>query len=296
MLPNFIIAGGPKCGTTALWKYLNKHPEICLSEWKEPKFFTQCENNLGNNIIKPGPNRIPNYHKGLDWYKKLFDCETNAKMIGEASTTYMSMPDSPFLIAKHIPDVKLIFVLRDPVHRMYSHYWHNFKRGIKLPKFEEMVASNHSGFKYYEYVSHYKQHLERYFSVFEPEQIKIILFDDLKNRSENVYSDLFDFLDVDTTFIPDNIENEVNPYTIPKFMMIERIIIKTRFMKISQKIPKSLKKVLVYIREIVSSINREVGKYPEISPDLYKKLCPRFEEDICYLENKLNRSLEIWQN
>jgi hypothetical protein len=295
VLPTFIIAGGPKCGTTALWKYLNEHPEIYLADWKEPKFFTICENDLGNNIRKPGPNRIPNYKKGLEWYMNLFDCDQNTKAIGEASTAYLSMPDSPFLIKKHLPDVKIIIILRDPVHRMFSHYWHNFKRGVKLPKFEEMVKNNHSGYKYYEYVSHYKQHLDRYLDVFDADQLKILIFEDLKNDPDSVYKEIFKFLNVEDGFVPESNQKEVNPYTIPRFMLIERVILITRFMKISQMIPKGLKKYLIKIRDEISKMNRQKSKYPKLSNDLYNKLIIRFEEDIQYVEKLLNRNLDIWR-
>ena len=158
-LPTFIIAGAPKCGTTALWNYLNEHPEVCMARIKEPRFFSQMPGELDKKTIGSGPLRSGYFNRGINWYQSLFDSCQQLKARGEASTYYFSAIDSPILIESLIPKVRLIFILRDPVKRLYSHYWQEYKLGLGMPSFEDMVRDNHPRFQYYSYVSSYKINL-----------------------------------------------------------------------------------------------------------------------------------------
>lgn len=106
MLPNFLIVGAARAGTTSLYYYLKQHPDVFMSPKKEIDFF---------DVDK-------NFEKGLDWYERYFEGYTGQKAIGEASPLYMYLEKVPKRIAKVIPDVKLIFILRNPVDRAYSHY------------------------------------------------------------------------------------------------------------------------------------------------------------------------------
>src|SRR6266568_8270036 len=111
-LPNFLIVGAMKSGTSSLWSYLRSHPQVFMPDMKEPMFFVEKKN----------------WSKGLDWYRGLFDDAGEAVAIGEASQPYTmahSFPGVPGRIVSLIPDVKIIYVLRHPVERMRSHYLHD---------------------------------------------------------------------------------------------------------------------------------------------------------------------------
>lgn len=115
MLPNLIIPGSQKCGTSSIYRYLSEHPSCLMSEPKEPAFFSKAEN-LGH----------------IDRYRALFAAgrrgEPSPKVIGEATTAYLPDAHVPQRIKQALGEVKLVFVLRNPVDRALSAYWHTCKR------------------------------------------------------------------------------------------------------------------------------------------------------------------------
>lgn len=108
-MPNFIIIGAAKCGTTSLYNYLIKHPNINPAFQKEPNFFSK------------------HFNKGITFYKSQFPFRRKGFITGEASTSYFSYPPAPHRIAKIIPSTKLVVLLRNPIDRAYSLYYHNLK-------------------------------------------------------------------------------------------------------------------------------------------------------------------------
>ena len=112
-LPHFIIIGAAKSGTTTLYKYLSQHPQIYLPQIKEPSFFAK------------------RYHKGVDWYESLFAEAKTGQLCGEASTPYTHWlshkPEIPQLMAELLPQVKLIYIMRNPIDRAYSQYLQQVK-------------------------------------------------------------------------------------------------------------------------------------------------------------------------
>ena len=107
----FLIAGAAKCGSSTLWYSLKSYPQIGMSSEKEPAFFTKI------------------YCKGIDWYSSQFNMNSSCLTLGEATVEYLVDPDAPVRISKLFPNVKLIFILRNPIHRAWSHYWHRVKTG-----------------------------------------------------------------------------------------------------------------------------------------------------------------------
>ena len=125
-LPNFIIGGAQTAGTTALWDYLNLHPEIQMPETKEINFFSF------------------EYHKGINYYSKLFECLDTNCVVGEASPQYITDEIYAKRIKKHTPEIKLIFILRDPIKRAYSNYHYNIQRHLQNPdlSFEKSIRED----------------------------------------------------------------------------------------------------------------------------------------------------------
>ena len=126
MLPTFIVIGAMKCGTNSLHRYLKLHPQICMSSTKEPNYFVEEKN----------------YAEGIDWYQSLFKDSTKA--LGECSTNYSKRPFFQGVaqrIQAVLPDVKLIYLLRDPVERIISHYRHNFAEGSTHQSFENCLEN-----------------------------------------------------------------------------------------------------------------------------------------------------------
>ncbi len=184
-LPNFIVIGAAKSGTTTLYNYLDSHPCIAMSAIKEPCFFD-------HNV---------SWEKGWDWYRKLFAHAQQFQICGEASTNYTRFPQVtgvPEKIANYMPDIKLIYIIRDPVERAYSHYVHRHVKELFPGKpfrqgFEEFVANDPMCIDSSDYLMQIKQYL-RYFS---KEQLLVIRFDDLVKSAETVLTQVFLFLSVD---------------------------------------------------------------------------------------------------
>lgn len=131
VLPDYLIIGTQRGGTTSLYKYLVQHPAAAHALTKELRFFDL------------------NYHRGLGWYRSRFPTRHYRAwlrrrgidlVVGEASPDYLFHPHAPIRVARALPSVKLIVLLRNPVERAYSHYWHQARRGHEPLSFDEAVA------------------------------------------------------------------------------------------------------------------------------------------------------------
>jgi sulfotransferase family protein len=183
VLPNLIVIGASKCGTTSLHKYLDLHPEISMTSPKELNFFVTDLN----------------WSRGIRWYEQHFREPTPVR--GESSTAYTEYPERPEVperIAGLVPDVKLIYCVRDPIERMVSSYAFNTWLGFRLPPFPEAVRD----FEHSSLVarSRYWLQLERYLDHFSAEQIHVVDQDRLLHDREATLGGVFRFLGVDETF------------------------------------------------------------------------------------------------
>ena len=205
--PNFIIIGAMKAATTSLYTYLKQHPDVFMTAIKEPMFFNNFQK--ANDFKVHG--RKTKTITTFDQYYALFDAVKNEKAIGEASPSYIFNEDCPQLIQKYLPDTKIIAVLRQPVERAYSNFLHarranrepisDFK--IAFGKEGERKAENWSPLYYYKSKGYYTKQLERYYSLFPKENIKILLFEDLIKNPIETSQEIFEFLNADSAFIPD---------------------------------------------------------------------------------------------
>jgi hypothetical protein len=191
-LPTFIVIGAMKGGTTSLFHYLDEHPQVHMSPLKEVDFFVE-ESNWG---------------RGFDWYARQFEGAGAATTaIGEASTLYTKYPQYrgvPERIRQHLPDARLIYVVRDPIARLRSHYQHRTLIGSERRPIAEAVAADPT----YIDTSRYGMQLERYLEHFPREQIQIITSEDLRSRRAETLAAVFGFIGVDASFVPPSIEQE----------------------------------------------------------------------------------------
>jgi len=206
-LPDFLIIGAQKSGTTSLFQYIRQHPQIHLSKIKEVHYF--------DGGVNP---TVDNYKKGEEWYKAHFPLKLrmnkNCKT-GEASPLYIFNPLVPKRIFDLIPEVKIIAVLRNPTDRAISQYFHEERREELLPIDEALRAEEtrlapilkNNNFKdkifrksSYKSRGRYKEQLERYLKYFPRENIYIICSEDMFSNPEAELAKLFDFLGVDKNF------------------------------------------------------------------------------------------------
>lgn len=207
-LPTFLVAGAQKCGTTSLSGTLRQHSEIYMSKRKELHFFDR------------------HFERGLDWYESHFTPEPHHKQVGEATPAYMFDPDARGRLAETLPGVRIVIILRDPVSRAYSHYWHKRRLGHEqLTTFEEAVAAEPErtasekvrtrlGFAYLER-GHYIDQIEPLVETHGREHVHVMLLDDLNVDRVGTLRGLLEFLHVDPDQAAQLQDVQRNSYRVP---------------------------------------------------------------------------------
>lgn len=182
LLPNFIIIGAAKSATTTLTTILPRHPDFFISKPKEPKFFGRC------------------YDKGWQWYGRLFSDGRNKAFRGEGSTMYASQLQgfrhAPELMRLYLPDLKLIYVVRNPLDRIVSQWRHVKGRHPDTSDFSELLRSRHLR-KLVVGCSLYHMQLERYRAHYPDNQIHCLTFEDLVRDPKGTLRSLLGFLGAD---------------------------------------------------------------------------------------------------
>ena len=184
-LPNFIVIGAMKSGTTSLFHYLQAHPQVFMSPLKEVEFFVE-ENN---------------WRRGMDWYRAQFaGASPGAVAIGEASTAYTKYPEYqgvPERIATSLPDARLIDVVRDPIERIRSHYQHRVLSGAEREPLERAVLDDER----YLNCSRYAMQIERYLPHFPREHVLLLTSERLRSSRAQTLRSVYGFLGVDRDFV-----------------------------------------------------------------------------------------------
>lgn len=175
-LPDFFIIGSAKCGTTTLYKYLCRHPDIFMSTPKEMSYFSKDEV----------------YERGVQWYADLFADAESSQLCGEASTTYSRWPlydKTVERLAAAQPEAKLIYLLRDPADRLFSFYAHRMREKVTAT-FDDFLSNTPEAVDSGRYMSQIKQYLE----FFSAEQILVLFTKDLKDKPQHVLESTGQFL------------------------------------------------------------------------------------------------------
>lgn len=287
MLPNFIIVGAPKSGTTSLYHYLSEHPQVFMSEPKEVNFFSREE------IERQGLFYKDFKAKDLDEYKKLFLEANDEKAVGEGSVSYLFYPETPAKIKALLPDVKIIILLRDPVSRGYSHYLMDYRLGLVDVPYEEIVLKTctyknaHLYYQQYVELGLYYEQVKRYFELFGKEQVKIYFQEDLRQDTQKIILDLYEFLEIDPSDMP-NIEREHNAFSMPKSNLIHKLY-SSHFIRtfLSIVFPETLK-------EKIKNALFERKQKPKLDEQLRVQLLDIYRQDIKNLEGLLNKDLSHW--
>lgn len=282
MLPSFIVAGASKSGTTSLWRYLQAHPEVCMAVIKEVRFFTQ---------------KLPFYARGLPWYENLFASCSAAKARGEVSPVYMVNEDSPRLIKQTIPDVQVIFILRNPVDRMYSQFWFQRQLGIgtEHPNFDKMVRSRHPRIKGYLYANSYDIHLQRYQEYFDREQLSVFLYDDLRDTSSTFMQEVYKVIGVNPDFNIPNLGVHYNAARQPRAVGLQRFVSVFGRAIANRNYPSELHAPMSRLRKIIFNMITTDTQYPPMALESRQILVEEFGTVIDYVENYLARPLPLWR-
>jgi hypothetical protein len=196
LLPNFLLIGAAKSGTTALSRYLESHPDVFVCPRKDTNFFAwppESETRDAETIPQEFPVR------DLATYEALFASAGTARAIGEASTYYLESPVAPRRIRELVPGARLIAILRDPVDRAYSGYLMRCRMGRESRPVEQALTAN----SHYVRTSRYATFLERYEWFLAGARLHVVLYEEFRADPRRVFRDLLEFLGVDTTFEAD---------------------------------------------------------------------------------------------
>ena len=300
-MPNFIIIGAAKSGTTALYKYLQQHPDIFMSKVKEPRFFAF----EGETLTFKGP-----YDHGtrfntetitdLATYEALFDGVQNETIIGEASPAYLSSAEKASArIQHHVPQAKLIAILRQPAERAYSGFMHTVRNGWEknlnfaqvLEQEEQRIQDHWGALWHHQTLGFYSEQLTHYYQRFPKDQMRVYLYDDLKNDAPGLMRDIFQFLEVDDSFEPD-MTKKVNMSGITRNQWLRQFLSRPDPIKNALKplLPKRFRQSLVQKAKDGNLVR------PSISPDIRHQLTQVYQEDILKLQDLIDRDLSTWMS
>jgi hypothetical protein len=195
--PNFLVVGTGKSGTTSLCDFLGKHPDIFISDPKEPRFFADDDLYEG---------------KGWEWYEKLFEGAGTAKAIGEGSTCYTvrtGFPKTARRIAESMPDGRMIFIVRHPIDRIVSFYRMLQRRDLpeRGRTFDDVVRDPSVRFRHIDRSLYWFQ-ISAYRDYFPDDQILVLFFEDLKSDPNRLLRRCYEFLGVDPDFVAPNLKEQ----------------------------------------------------------------------------------------
>lgn len=312
ILPNFLVIGAAKSGTTSLYHYLKQHPDVYMSPIKEPNHFCsdirpeefspdfvlhEKQKKLDVHAYVRGDMSEPQwgaYVQSETDYKLLFRFAKGKKRIGEISNSYLYSHEAAANIKNKLSQVKLIAILRNPVDRAYSHYLANIRDGRAILPFrqelEADLAKAQQGWgksHLYTGLGMYADQIRRYKNHFGKDQLLILFFDDLKNDSRAVIRNVYSFLDLPTAqeLTP---EGRFNEARVPKNINLIYFLTQTGLKRsIFRLIPKK-------IQEPVKNLFFK-NKPPERMREADRKwLIELFRKDIMELAQEVNRDLSHW--
>jgi hypothetical protein len=263
-LPNYIIAGAQKSGTTTLHSLLSMHPNIFMPDVKEVGFF--------NNSA--------------------FFKDASQSVIGEASPDYMWEKEAAKRIYDYLPRVKIIFILRNPVERAYSSYWHAVRYGRESLSFEDALDSEAErmgrSYLYKQYNSYlgrgnYAEQIERFLQYFKRENIYIETFENYSKLPLESLSNIVMFIcdGVVTKTMTDKLGIKYNQAQVPRSIIL-------------QQIRPSLENIHPKCANAFDRLNLKKEKYPEMNKQTRSNLEKYFRPMKSDLESLLNRSINEW--
>lgn len=292
--PNFIIIGAMKAATTSLYTYLKQHPDIFMTKVKEPMFFNNFNQITDFKVLA---NKSKKVNSLLDYFS-MFSSVENESAIGEASPAYIYNEKAPYLIKEHLPDVKIIAILRQPTDRAYSNFLHtkradrenvnSFEQAIKIEK--ERISDNWSPLYHYIQKGFYSVQLKRYYNLFPKENIKVYLFEDVVKNPKETLKDIFKFLNVDEN-IEIDVSKKSNVSGTPKGIL-GFTLKKMRYYNLMPKFAISDYLPTVMVNLLFKSVYKDAEKLDSV---LRKELTDKYyREEILKLEKLIDKDLSNW--
>jgi Sulfotransferase domain len=273
-LPNLIVIGGLKCGTTSLHHYLNLHPQVQMSRPKELNFFVA----------------ELNWPLGRDWYASHF--RARAPVRGESSPHYTNRPRFDGVAARMaatLPEARLIYMVRDPIDRMLSHYLHNVGGGYEDRPLPEALGDTHTA---YVDRSRYFFQLEPYLDAFESDRVMVVSREELLRDRAQTMRRVFGFLGVDEGFTSDQFEREWETGTAKgsgRFRLMDRAVRLPGLRTLDRNFDRLPEPLRWRVERIVHDPDSGAAPKPELPLDLRVRLVELLRPDVERLERFAER-------
>jgi Sulfotransferase family len=298
-LPDFLVIGAPKAGSTALHAALARHPGLCMSTVKEPKFFLSD----GPPPARGGPGDAQTYREHV-WrradYEALFDGAPRGLPRGEATPLYLHDRDAHRRIHDLIPDAKLIAVLRDPVERAHSNWTHLWSAGLEpIDDFVQAcdeeprrIEAAWASFWHYVSLGKYGEQLEHLYSLFPREQVLVLRYLSLVDDPAETLDRICGFLGVEPGVITTLPRENVTAH--PEATLRHRALARTLRIAagagdfLPRKAGTSLKDSLEH------RLQRSAPPRQPLNWDEREQILPRFEADIRLLEQVTGDDFSFW--
>ncbi len=301
-LPNFLIVGAAKSGSTSLYHYLNQHPEVFMPINKEPNFFvSEYQLQTSPNCPSFKIDRRRMVFNEEDYYKLFIDAKKEHKAIGEATVTYLYKPECAIPnIKEYLGDPKIVIILRNPVKRAFSQYSYVCELGLEKYSFQDAISREplrlkdnwSSTFAYLDQGRLYSQ-VKSYKEAFS--NVHIIFLEEFINDKQNHLCELYRFLNIDDSF-ENSFDKEYNVSGVPRLKYFHKLLVHENPLKtIIRKMlnpfisPDKLRAVARNAR----SYNQ--GEKMAISEEDKKCLQQVYNDEILSLEHYLGRNLNIWK-
>jgi hypothetical protein len=296
--PNFCIIGAAKSGTTALFQYLAQHPQVFVSEPKEPHFLAFA--NQTPSFRGPYDKEIINDRAVTDIaaYERLFQKSQGFPAVGEASVSTLYYHESSIPnIERYIPECKLLCMLRNPVARAYSAYMYyisltretvmDFGEAWRLEA--RRIEENYHHIWHYGQMGLYSLQLAPFMRAFSKDQLRVWLYDDFRDAPEKVVRESFEFIGVDAAFRPAQTPQPLVSGR-PRNMLVQRILGRPSGWK--EKLKDHLP--AQFTKKLRGFITRRNLSREEMAPEMRELLIEFYQEDVEKLQDLLGRDLSHW--
>jgi hypothetical protein len=276
-LPNAILGGAQKCGTTTLHRLLERHPRIFFPPRPQEIHFFDFE---------------ASYRRGLDWYRGLFAGWRGEPVVAQTSPLYLYEPKVPARLAAAVPEAKLVFLLRNPIDRAYSHYWHEVRYGWESLPFEAALDAEpgrlRGGDEARRHASYldrgrYGVQLARFLEHFPREQLLVLRYDALARDAPATAQQVAAFLGVsdqawDTGGAADARHNEAR---LPRLRAPQRWVRRLRYR-------------LPALAWLVDRLNLRAARYPPMALATRERLRQELEGETLALERSFGLDVSDW--
>lgn len=283
-LPEFLVVGPPKCGTTSLANALDRHPGVFVPDIKEIGYF----------------HRDDHWERGDEWYRSHFRNAPDGAVVGEATPFYLASERASERIAAKLPETRIIAVLRDPVDRAHSHFVYRRRSGLEsrdmAVAFEASLEQNRDGpaGDYLVGQGFYAHHLQRYEAFRERGLLKVFIFERFIDKPKVVLGEIQQFLGVSTRTL--KLEKD-NPSRAPRSVLIRDLL--NAVIQSKGLVKKFVKGVTsrstrLWIKDLLEGFNMTPREKPPLEEGIADRLRDVYRADIRALQEKFDLPVDMW--